>query len=105
MSLAQATKLAACLFAIGGSLVLATRAAGPARAAGPTVPAYSAAIAADAPRGYWRLGEPSGSVAAIDSSGSGLSGTYGSKVTTGDYVGAMLYDDNLAANFAGADGY
>lgn len=94
-----------CVFAIVGGILLGAGAAGPAGASGPIVPAYSAAIAADAPRGHWRFGESSGATVATDSSGSGLNGTYGAKMTTGDYVGALLYDDDLAANFAGADGY
>jgi hypothetical protein len=101
----QVWKVATCLSAASVIVLLLASAIGPAHAAGPTVPAYSAAVAADAPRGYWRLGEATGSTVATDSSGSGLNGTYGPKVTVGDYVGALLYDDDLAANFAGVSGY
>lgn len=43
---------------------------------------YSATVAADAPVGYWRLGESSGKVAA-DASGGGHPGTYGGGYTLG----------------------
>ena len=37
---------------------------------------YASVVAADAPAGYWRFGEPSGSTVQLDSSGHGNNGTY-----------------------------
>lgn len=74
-------------------------------AAGPAVPAYASAVSADSPRAYWRLGEDAGSTVAADSSGTGLNGTYGTKVVVGDAVGALLYDRDMAAAFEGVAGY
>jgi len=62
---------------------------------------YRAAVLADGPIGYWRLGEASGLVAA-DSSGNGRDGTYTGGVTLAQ-AGA-LSDGNTAALFNGSTG-
>ena len=66
---------------------------------GPSQPAgYAAAVLADSPAGYWRLGESSGTSAA-DAGPNGLTGTYGSGVLLGN-IGA-LQDPSTAASFNG----
>jgi hypothetical protein len=65
-----------------------------------TTPTYSSVVLADAPVGYWRLGETSGTTAA-DASGNGRTGTY----TAGPALnqpGALRGDADPAALFAGA---
>lgn len=62
---------------------------------------YSREVLADAPAGYWRLGEASGTVAR-DSSGNGRDGTYSGGVTLGQ-AGAVS-DGNTAALFDGVNG-
>ena len=64
---------------------------------------YSAAVAADKPGAWWRLGEPSGSGTAADSSGYGTVGTYSGNATAGpgalgDWNGEQ--DDALATGQA-----
>lgn len=90
--------------AIGGFLVLAS-APDSIHAAGPPVPEYATAVSADSPRGHWRFGDAAGSSVAVDASGNGLNGTYGTKVIVGDAVGTLLYDRNMAATFVGVAGY
>ena len=68
----------------------------------PTESQYVAAILADAPLAYWRLGESSGSVAA-DSSGNGHSGTYVGSPTLG-VPGALVDDPDTAVEFSGGQG-
>ncbi|HEX4793701.1 MAG TPA: LamG domain-containing protein [Humisphaera sp.] len=65
--------------------------------------AYSSTILADAPVGYWRLGESSGTVAA-DASGNGRDGVYHNGPALGS-AGAIAGDSDTAASFDGADDY
>lgn len=60
--------------------------------------AYSSEVLADAPAGYWRLGEPSGTLAA-DSSGHALDGTYVGSPTLAQPGGVV---GDTAATFSGA---
>ncbi len=60
---------------------------------------YSAGVLADSPRGYWRLGESSGTTA-VDASGNSHNGTYLNGVTLGE-TGAIDNDTNTAARFDG----
>lgn len=60
---------------------------------------YASAILSDSPRGYWRLGEITGS-AAGDSSAYGNSGTYGGGFTLGQ-PGALANDPNYSTRFDG----
>jgi hypothetical protein len=64
---------------------------------------YSAAVLADSPVGYWRLGEGSG-ITAADASGNGRNGTYTNGVTLGS-AGALAGDTDTAATFDGSDDY
>lgn len=68
----------------------------------PTESQYVAAILADAPLAYWRLGESSGTVAA-DSSGNGHTGTYVGGPTLG-VTGALFSDPDTAVAFNGGQG-
>jgi hypothetical protein len=58
---------------------------------------YAAAVLADSPQGYWRLGESSGIVLA-DSSGNGHDGSPQASPTLGA-AGLIFNDSNKAANF------
>jgi hypothetical protein len=58
---------------------------------------YASTVLADSPLGYWRLGEPSGTVA-TDATGHGNSGTY-SAVTLGSQ--GLVDDANTAVTFNG----
>ncbi len=83
-----------------GSLALST----PAATAAPHVRSavatpYRTAVLADTPSAYWRLDELGGPTAA-DSSGHGLTGTYGS-VTGYQRAGALVADDNPAVSVSG----
>ena len=62
-------------------------------------PTYYSEVLADAPLGYWRLGESSGTTAA-DSSGNGRNGTYSGTYTLGAAGGINAV--NTAVSFAGA---
>jgi hypothetical protein len=62
---------------------------------------YSAEVLADSPYLYWRLGEPSGSVA-NDSSGNGRHGTIAGAPTFG-VDGALVGDSNDAMGFGGTN--
>jgi hypothetical protein len=62
---------------------------------------YADAVLADAPEGYWRLGETSGTAAAADASGRGHAGTYTGNVTLGR-AGALAGDADPAAGFDGS---
>src|SRR5579864_3854583 len=75
-----------------GPLVLVAEAAGN----------YPAVIAADAPKGYWRLDETSGTTA-NDSSGKGNALTYGGIYTLG-VPGAIAGDPDTAVQFTGTGG-
>ena len=60
---------------------------------------YAAEVLADAPLGYWRMGEPSGTTM-VDSSGNGRNGTYaGSPVLGG--TGLIVGDVDTAVEFDG----
>jgi hypothetical protein len=61
---------------------------------------YPSAVNADSPRGYWRLGEVSGT-AAVNQTG-GANGTYLSGVLLGQ-LGALTGDSDTAAGFDGGD--
>ena len=69
--------------------------------AAPVTDGYAAAVAADSPAGYWRLGEPSGSSAA-DASGNGRAASYLGAPTLGQ-VGVV--GGNTAAGFNGSSQY
>ena len=78
---------------------------GAATAGPPSGSAYSAAVAADSPSGYWRLADGSGSATAADSSGNGDTGTVQGTVTFGT-TGAVASDpNNTAAAFDGSTGF
>jgi len=62
---------------------------------------YAARVLADGPIGYWRLGEPPGSLTAGDSSGGGNSGTYSGGVTLGQ---PGFHGGDTAALFDGRTG-
>ena len=59
--------------------------------------AYSSAVLADVPAGYWRLNETSGATA-YDSSGHGNNGAIGSGVTLGQ-PGALVGSTDTAMSF------
>jgi len=63
---------------------------------------YRDAVMADGPRGYWRLGESSGTTAA-DETGANL-GTYTNGVTLGQ-PGVIPTDPNTSASFDGVNDY
>lgn len=62
-------------------------------------PGYAAQVLDDAPVGYWRLGETSGTQA-TDHSGNGLHGSYVNAPTLGG-PGALRFDANAAVSLAG----
>ncbi|MBV9255348.1 MAG: hypothetical protein JO054_14040, partial [Actinobacteria bacterium] len=62
-------------------------------------PTYAPNVLADAPQGYWRLGETSGTTAA-DASGNGHTGTYVASPTLSQ-TGAISGDTDKAAKFNG----
>lgn len=61
---------------------------------------YESVVKEDAPKGYWRLGEASGTEA-VDSSGNAQKGEYKAAPTLG-VAGAIAGDGNTAASFAKA---
>ena len=63
------------------------------------VDAYSVEVLADGPIGYWRFGEPVGSLIAADASGNGNDGACSGPITFGrpGFVGG-----DTAALFSGA---
>ncbi|MDT5104888.1 MAG: hypothetical protein QOI25_2401, partial [Mycobacterium sp.] len=63
---------------------------------------YAGVVAADSPAMYWRLGEPSGTIAA-DSSPNLRAGTFAGTRTTGQ-AGAIIADSNTAVTFDGSTG-
>jgi hypothetical protein len=65
---------------------------------------YSGTIVADAPLGYWRLGESDPSQPAMDSSGNGNNGAYMGGITLA-VPGAIANDTDTAAGFDGASAY
>jgi hypothetical protein len=62
------------------------------------VDAFAAAVLADGPIGYWRLGEPAGSVIASDASGNGNSGESSGPVT---FAEPGFHGGDTAALFSG----
>lgn len=64
---------------------------------------YKNAVLADTPKGYWRLGETSGTSAA-DTSGANNNGTYTGSPTLG-VGGVIAGDTNTAATFVGTTQY
>ncbi|HEY1537845.1 MAG TPA: LamG-like jellyroll fold domain-containing protein [Solirubrobacteraceae bacterium] len=64
-------------------------------------PSYAATVLASSPVGYWRMGEPSGTVM-TDSSGNHNNGTYLGGVTLA-VPGALASDPNTAASFDGVN--
>ena len=64
---------------------------------------YEAAVLADAPVGYWRLGE-SGGTTAEDSSGNGYDGSYANGPTLGT-PGLLTNDPDTAVDFDGGNDY
>ena len=67
----------------------------------PAVATYSKTILADKPVAYYRLGEAPGSTAAVDSSPSGLNGTYEGSPQLG--VPGLINDPNTAVDFTNGD--
>lgn len=90
--------LAAVLCAVAASVATVSLVARKAHAADLT--AYPSAVLADGPAGYWRLGEPTGTPTAADSSGNGRPGTYSQVVLGGS--GALVTDLDTAASFSGS---
>jgi RHS repeat-associated protein len=68
-----------------------------------TCTAYSAAVTADAPAGYWRLGEPVGTATAADVSGNANNGSY--TAATLGLAGALSGDPSTAAGFDGSSSF
>ncbi len=64
---------------------------------------YPTAVLADSPVLYYRLGDPSGSTVAVDSSGNGHNGVYAGGVTLGE-PGALAGDPDTSAAFDGSTG-
>jgi RHS repeat-associated protein len=62
--------------------------------------AYSAAVLADAPNAYWRLGEAAGATAIVDASGNGFGGTVSGPLTFG-VPGALFGNSGLSSNTGG----
>jgi RHS repeat-associated protein len=65
---------------------------------------YSTAVLADAPVGYWRMGDPIPSVQVADSSGNGNTGAYTNGPTLG-VAGGLAGDSDSAVSFDGVDDY
>jgi hypothetical protein len=66
--------------------------------------AYAAAVLADTPLAYWRLGEPSGSTTCVDQTGHGYTANVVGTITLG-VPGALAHDTNTAAQFSGGSGH
>ncbi|MDP9386714.1 MAG: PA14 domain-containing protein [Actinomycetota bacterium] len=64
---------------------------------------YRNEVLADAPRGYWRLGDARGASAALDATGA-AHGAYAGGVTRG-VAGALGGDSDTSASFDGVDGH
>ena len=62
---------------------------------------YEVRVLADAPFGYWRMGEAPGATAAADTSGNGNAGTYSGGVTLGQ---PGFHGGDTAALFVGRSG-
>jgi RHS repeat-associated protein len=65
---------------------------------------YKPAVMADAPVGYWRMGDPIPSVQMADSSGNGNTGTYKNGPTLGA-AGGLAGDSDTAVSFNGTNQY
>jgi hypothetical protein len=65
---------------------------------------YAQEVLADAPSGYWRLGEATGATTAKDASGKGVDATYHGAVTL-QVKGAIAGDADTAAGFDGSTSY
>jgi len=95
--------IAGLLLAVGLSACAATPAAAPGGPGAPVAPiarqSYAAAILADAPVGYWRMGETSGTTM-IDATTNGNDGTYAGTVKLGQ-PGALAGDKATAVEFDG----
>ena len=88
------------LFGLVLSACATTTSAAPGGPGAPTVDrSYSAAVLADAPAGYWRMGESTGTTM-TDASRNGNNGTYAGTVTLGQ-PGALAGDRGTAAAFDG----
>jgi hypothetical protein len=70
---------------------------------GGTASAYRAAVLADSPAGYWRLGDPPGTTTCLPENGLGPDGAVVGGVTFG-VPGALKDDTNTAARFDGTTG-
>ena len=70
---------------------------------GHTSSAYRAAVLADTPVGYWRLGDPAGSTSCHDETGNGHDGVVVGGVILG-VAGAIKNDPTTAAQFDGTTG-
>jgi hypothetical protein len=68
---------------------------------GTAVTGYPAVVLADHLAGYWRLGDAA--ALALDASGNGITGSYGSGLTQG-VPGASVNDADTAAEFSGQTG-
>lgn len=68
---------------------------------GAPAPTYRAAVLADAPLAYWRLGESAGTKIAKDETGNGHDGMVGANVVFGG-GGALAGETDTAANFDGS---
>ena len=92
------------LLAVVLSACAATPAAAPGGPGAPVAPtarqSYAAAILADAPAGYWRMGETSGTTM-TDATTNGNDGTYAGGVKLGQ-PGALTSDKATAVAFDGA---
>jgi hypothetical protein len=75
---------------------------GDAAEAGPAS-GYAAAVLADSPLAYWRLGDPSGSTTCLDQTGHGHNASVVGMVTLG-VPGALAHDSNTAVEFDGTTG-
>jgi hypothetical protein len=64
--------------------------------------AYAAAVLADTPLAYWRLGDPSGSTTCVDQTGHGYAATVVGTITLG-VPGALAHDTNTAAQVPGGE--
>lgn len=74
----------------------------PSASPSPAAPRYDAAVLADHPVGYWRLGEAGGTTL-VDRSGHGNDGVYDGSYQLGQ-PGAIAGDPDTAATFGGQSG-
>ncbi len=69
---------------------------------GTSVGTYNGDVSIDRPVGYWRLGEPAGTIVVTDSSGNGNAGTSGGAGLTLGQAGALATDSATSASFNGS---